>query len=88
MGFSWVFGGYEPFRPSVSRYAFDDLHGKTHNHFLILTHSNAFPLDDLQILQAAQDIVLHPESSLHAELRALFDGEGLRLQRLNGAGGG
>lgn len=32
--------------------------------------------------------MLHPESSLHAELRALFDGEGLRLQRLNGAGGG
>lgn len=60
----------------------------THNHLLILTYPDAFPLDDLQILEAAQDIVLHPESSLHAELRALFDGEGLRFQRLNRAGGG
>lgn len=83
-----MFGGYEPFRPSISRCASDGLHGMTYNHLFILTNPDAFPLDDLQILEAAQDIVLHPEGSLHAELRALFDGEGLRFQRLNGAGGG
>ena len=59
-----------------------------HEHLFILAYPYAFPLDDLQVLQPAQDIMLNLEVGLHAELGTFLDGEGLRLQRLESAGSG
>ena len=59
-----------------------------HNHLLILRNLDPFPLRNLQILQSAQDIVLHNEIGLHAELGPFLDGEGFGLQGLDGARGG
>lgn len=61
---------------------------KAYNHLFILRDPDAFPLRDLQVLQPAQHVVLHDEGGLHAELGALLDGEGFRLERLDGARGG
>lgn len=54
-------------------------------HLLVLADTNALSLHDLDVLQAAQDVMLDLESGLHAELGSLFDGERLRLQRLKRA---
>lgn len=55
------------------------------NHLLILAHANAFALDNLDVLQATQDLVLHLELGRHVELGALLNLERLLLQRSFGA---
>ena len=42
--------------------------------------------DLLEVLQAREDLVLHLELRLHAELGTLLDDEGLALELVNGAG--
>ena len=76
MGFSWVFGGNEPLGAFVSHSGSLGTQHQTHYHFLVLAHPNALSLDDLQIFQAAQDIMLHLEVGLHAKLSTLLDREG------------
>jgi hypothetical protein len=51
-------------------------------HLVAQTHARHL----LEVLEPRQDLVLHLELRLHAELRALLDGEGLVLERLDGAG--
>ena len=57
----------------------------TYNHLLHLL-LDAHPRHDLHVLHAAEDVVLDAEAGLHAERRALFDGEGLLVEGLEGAG--
>lgn len=58
---------------------------QTHNHLLHLTLQQP-PVDDLDVLQPAQDLVLDAEARLHAERRALLDREGVLVERLERAG--
>lgn len=57
----------------------------TYNHLLHLL-LDAHPRDDLHVLHAAEDVVLDAETGLHAESRALLDGERLLVEGLEGAG--
>lgn len=57
----------------------------TYNHFLHLA-ADAHPLDNLDVLEARQDLVLDLEDGLHAELGTLLDREGLLLQVIDRAG--
>ena len=54
----------------------------TYQHLLILANPYALALDDLQVLETAQNIVLDLEDNLDPERRAFFDSEGLVFQRL------
>lgn len=60
---------------------------ETYNHLTILRHLDTLALDNLNIVQAAQNLVLHLESGRHGELGALLDLEGLVLEGRLGAGG-
>lgn len=83
---SSVFGGKLPYhRPSVP-FPSTLPALKAYNHLLVLSHADALPLDDLQVLQPAKHIVLDPEDGLHAEFGSFFDGERLGLEFLNGTG--
>lgn len=57
----------------------------THHHLLQLVAHGASG-DLLEVLQAREDLVLHLELHLHAELGTLLDGKGLALELFNGAG--
>jgi hypothetical protein len=57
---------------------------KTYNHLLHLG-LGAHPGNDLDIFHAAQDLVLDTETGFHAESGALFDGEGLLVEGVQGA---
>lgn len=60
---------------------------KTYNHLTILRHLDTLALDNLNIVQAAQNLVLNLESGRHGELGALLDLERLVLEGGLGAGG-
>jgi hypothetical protein len=57
---------------------------KTYNHLLHLG-LGAHPGNDLDIFHAAQDLVLDTETGFHAESGALFDGEWLLVEGVQGA---
>jgi hypothetical protein len=56
---------------------------KTYNHLLHLG-LGAHPGNDLDVFHAAQDLVLDAEAGFHAESGALFDGEGLLDEGVQG----
>lgn len=61
---------------------------KPYNHLRVLGDLNALPLDDLDVVQTAEDLVLDLELGAHGELGALLDLEGLVLEGRLAAGGG
>lgn len=58
------------------------------NHFRVLGHADALALDDLNVVQAAENLVLDFESSAHGELGTLLDPEGLIFETVLASGGG
>lgn len=54
--------------------------GETHDHLAVLGDPDALALHDLDVVQAAQDLVLDAEGGGHGELCALLDLEGLVLE--------
>ena len=58
----------------------------THQHFAILANLNTLTLDNLDILQAAENLMLNLERDDHRELRTLLDLEWLVLKRSLAAG--
>lgn len=58
----------------------------SYNHLRILGHTHALALDDLNIVQAAKDLVLDFKSSAHGELGTLLDLEGLIFEALFASG--
>lgn len=58
-----------------------------YNHLGILGHSDALPLNDLDVVQAAEDLVLDLEVGHHGELCVLLDAERLVLERVLASGG-
>ena len=50
-------------------------------HLAVLADADALALDDLDVREAADDLVLDLEGDDHGELGALLDGEGLVLER-------
>lgn len=60
----------------------------TYNHLRVLGHTDALALDDLDVVQAAEDLVLDLELGAHGELGALLDGKGLVLEGGLAARGG
>jgi hypothetical protein len=54
----------------------------TPNHLRVLGDADALALDDLDVVQAAEDLVLDLELGAHGELGVLLDLEGLVLERL------
>ena len=86
MGFSSVFGGYDPYNLRISSLLVTQISDRrTHNHFFVLADPNSFPFHHLQVFQTAQDVMLNIEVGLHAELSAFLDCERFRLQSFNGA---
>lgn len=57
----------------------------TYNHLLVLLAED-LALDDLDVLQAGEDLVLDLEADLHAEGSALLDCKGLLGQGIDGSG--
>lgn len=68
-------------RPQSDNHHQQDNHtrGRTHQHLLILANTNALPLNDLEILQTAEDLMLDLEYGLDAEIGPLLDRERLVL---------
>jgi hypothetical protein len=60
----------------------------TTQHLFILADPDSLPLDDLKVLQAAQNLVVYLENALDAESGTLLDGEWLVLESLKRALGG
>lgn len=60
----------------------------THNHLRVLGDLDALPLNDLDIVQAAQNLMLDLERGRHGKLGALLDLEGLVLEVLLASGSG
>lgn len=58
------------------------------DHFLVFTDADTFALDDLDVLQAGQNVVLNLEDTFHTVFRTLFDGEGLQFEGLQSTRGG
>lgn len=62
--------------------------GRTHQHLLILANTNPLPLNNLEILQTAEDLMLDLEYGLDAEIGPLLDRERLVLQPVERARSG
>jgi hypothetical protein len=56
-------------------------------HFLVLANTDTLALDDLDVLEATEDIVVDLEDNLDVELGTLLDGEGLVLEAVHSTGG-
>lgn len=56
---------------------------ETYQHLLVLAHSDALSLNNLNIFQATENIVLHLERGLDAESAAFLDGERLILETVD-----
>lgn len=54
----------------------------SYNHLGILGHADALALDDLNVVQATEDLVLNFEFSAHGELGALLDLEWLVFEAI------
>ena len=59
---------------------------KAADHFLIFSKTNTLPLQDLDVLEAGQDLVLHDKDGLHSILAAFLDGEWLVFEGFKRAG--
>ena len=62
--------------------------GVAAQHLLILAHTDTLALHHLQVLQAAEDFIVHLEQDLDVEFGALLNGKWLLLQGVDSAGGG
>ena len=61
---------------------------KTHNHLRVLGDPDALSLNDLNVVETAEDLVLDLELGAHGELGSLLDCEGLVLEGVLAAGSG
>lgn len=85
-----MLGAYEPYceeLAAASKQKKKRYFGKrtAYNHLAVLGHLDTLTLDNLHIVQTAEDLVLHLEGGRHGELGALLDLVGLVLERVFGA---
>jgi hypothetical protein len=59
----------------------------THNHLTILAHTNTLALHNLNVVQPAENVMLHLERRRHRKLCALLDLEGLVLEGVRASRG-
>lgn len=74
--------------PSLSHSLYIAMGSETHDHLAVLGHPDALALHDLDVVQAAQDLVLDAEGGGHGELCAFLDLEGLVLEGVLAPGRG
>jgi hypothetical protein len=72
------------YKPALARAS---VFSQTYKHLLILANPNTLALDNLEVLEAAQNIVVDLKGNLNTKVGALLDCEGLVLQLVERARG-